>query len=113
MDLPPRPPPDSEQPPPLRTRLPKGGFAVRGVAASIDELRATLALADKHGLSSEEKRKLKKKVCGWFRDWPGVWYSFLWAVVSLGVDTFSPSVEPDQCVSHPCSNITPGAVARV
>lgn len=67
MDLPPRPPPDSEQPPPLRSRIPKGGVAVRGVAASIDELRATLALADKHGLSAEEKRKLKKKVRGWFR----------------------------------------------
>lgn len=73
MDLPPRPPPDSEQPPPLRSRLPKGGFAVRGVAASIDELRATLALADKHGLSAEEKRKLKKKVRGWFREWQGVY----------------------------------------
>lgn len=71
MDLPPRPPPDSEQPPALQGRRPKEGAAVRGVAATIEELSVALALADKHGLSSEEKRKLKKKVCLWFQGLAG------------------------------------------
>lgn len=63
LDLPPRPPPDSEQPPPLQGRQRKAGAAVKGVAATIEELNTALALADEHGLSAEEKRKLKKKVC--------------------------------------------------
>lgn len=35
---------------------------MKGIAATIDDLSAALALADAHGLSAEEKRKLKKKV---------------------------------------------------
>lgn len=35
---------------------------MKGVAATIDDLSAALALADAHGLTAEEKRKLKKKV---------------------------------------------------
>lgn len=62
LDLPPRPPPDSEQPPPLKNRAPKVGAAVKGVAATIDELNTALSLADEHGLTVEERRKLKKKV---------------------------------------------------
>lgn len=60
LDLPPRPPPESDQPPPLPGKLPKGG--VQGVATTIDDLSAALAMADAHGLTAEEKRKLKKKV---------------------------------------------------
>lgn len=62
LDLPPRPPPDSEQPPPLAGKPPKSGAVMKGVAATIDDLSAALALADAHGLTAEEKRKLKKKV---------------------------------------------------
>lgn len=69
LDLPPRPPPDSEQPPPLKSRAPKVGAAVKGVAATIDDLNTALSLADEHGLTVEERRKLKKKVrgVGWTR----------------------------------------------
>lgn len=63
LDLPPRPPPESEQPPPLQGRAPKVGAAIKGVAATIEDLNTALSLADEHGLSAEEKRKLKKKVC--------------------------------------------------
>lgn len=62
LDLPPRPPPESEQPPSLQGRLPGVGAAVKGVATTINDLSTALALADAHGLSAEEKRKLKKKV---------------------------------------------------
>lgn len=60
LDLPPRPPPEAEQPPPLPGKLARAGF--QGVATTIDDLSAALAMADAHGLSAEEKRKLKKKV---------------------------------------------------
>lgn len=60
LDLPPRPPPEAEQPPRLPGKLPRGGL--QGVATTIDDLSAALAMADAHGLSAEEKRKLKKKV---------------------------------------------------
>lgn len=62
LDLPPRPPPESEQPPALQGRPIRVGPAVKGVAASIDDLSTALALADAHGLSADEKRRLKKKV---------------------------------------------------
>lgn len=64
LDLPPRPPPESEQPPPLQGRVPKVGAAMKGVAATIEDLSTALSLAGEHGLTAEEKRKLKKKVRG-------------------------------------------------
>lgn len=68
LDLPPRPPPDSEQPPPLQGRVSKAGMALKGVATTIEDLNTALSLADQNGMSAEEKRKLKKKVrtlCIW------------------------------------------------
>lgn len=64
LDLPPRPPPDSEQPPPLQGRVSKAGIALKGVATTIEDLNTALSLADQNGMSVEEKRKLKKKVRG-------------------------------------------------
>lgn len=63
LDIPPRPPPDSEQPPPLQGRGSKVGIAMKGVATTIEDLSTALSLADQNGMSVEEKRKLKKKVC--------------------------------------------------
>ncbi|CAM9466325.1 unnamed protein product [Scytosiphon promiscuus] len=62
LDLPPRPPPDSEQPPPLQGRVSKAGMALKGVATTIEDLSTALSLADENGMSVEEKRKLKKKL---------------------------------------------------
>lgn len=63
LDLPPRPPPESEQPPPLQGRESRAGMAMKGVATTIEDLNMALSMADQNGLSAEEKRKLKKKVC--------------------------------------------------
>lgn len=60
LDNPPRPPPESEQPPPLQNK--KSGAVPQGLATTIEDLNIALSLADEHGLSAEEKRKLKKKV---------------------------------------------------
>eukprot|EP00752_Nemacystus_decipiens_P009400 g8403.t1 len=62
LDLPPRPPPDSEQPPPLHGRVSRAGIALKGVATTIEDLSTALSLADQNGMSAEEKRKLKKKL---------------------------------------------------
>ncbi|CAM9336516.1 unnamed protein product, partial [Hapterophycus canaliculatus] len=62
LDLPPRPPPDSEQPPPLQGRVSKAGMTLKGVATTIEDLSTALSLADENGMSVEEKRKLKKKL---------------------------------------------------
>lgn len=62
LDLPPRPPPDSEQPPPLQGRVSRAGITLKGVATTIEDLNTALSLADQNGMSAEEKRKLKKKV---------------------------------------------------
>lgn len=62
LDLPPRPPPESEQPPPLPGRVSRAGIAMKGVATTIEDLNTALSLADQNGMTVEEKRKLKKKV---------------------------------------------------
>ncbi|CBJ30526.1 Serine/threonine-protein kinase SRPK1, putative [Ectocarpus siliculosus] len=62
LDLPPRPPPESEQPPPLQGRESRAGMAMKGVATTIEDLNMALSMADQNGLSAEEKRKLKKKL---------------------------------------------------
>ncbi|CAM9500353.1 unnamed protein product [Ectocarpus fasciculatus] len=62
LDLPPRPPPESEQPPPLQGRESRAGMAMKGVATTIEDLNMALSMADENGLSAEEKRKLKKKL---------------------------------------------------
>lgn len=36
---------------------------MKGVATTIEDLNMALSMADQNGLSAEEKRKLKKKVC--------------------------------------------------
>lgn len=36
---------------------------MKGVATTIEDLSTALSLADQNGMSVEEKRKLKKKVC--------------------------------------------------
>lgn len=38
-------------------------MAMKGVATTIEDLNTALSLADQNGMSVEEKRKLKKKVC--------------------------------------------------
>ncbi len=70
LDLPPRPPPESEQPPPLPGRVSRAGMAMKGVATTIEDLNTALSLADQNGMSVEEKRKLKKKVCAVEKDCP-------------------------------------------
>lgn len=62
LDLPPRPPPEAEQPPPLQSRHGNTAGAGQAVGATIDDLSLALSLADAHGLTAEEKRRLKKKV---------------------------------------------------
>lgn len=37
-------------------------MALKGVATTIEDLNTALSLADQNGMSTEEKRKLKKKV---------------------------------------------------